>query len=328
MASFVVKHKNLNIKNITFSDVKQTKMGGSNIYLRYKNPANTSQEHNLYVQTPKMFCPFGASSYKQTDSTQLPRYNLNLSFGKDKPELKKFQEKLQALDELVLEKVINDPKLLALLNIKGSKDKAKIRAGLSFLQIPTIKFPKDDSKDYPPTLNVKIPTNYSTGKISTEFYNKQKEKMEVDHDNMEMCCPKKSEVKCLLRVASIWFVGGKFGVAVRAEQCVVFPSQSLSGYAFADDSDDEQDEQVSSALKSGVVLSDTEDEDEEEVEVEVEDEDEVEVEVEEVEEVEEEGPVLSEDSEEEEEEVVPEPPKPKRGRRKTTGTKTRSRKKN
>ena len=105
MASFVVKHKNLNIKNITFSDVKQTKMGGSNIYLRYKNPT-TSQEHNLYVQTPKMFCPFGASSYKQTDSTQLPRYNMNLSFGKDKPELKKFQDKLAALDELVLDKVL------------------------------------------------------------------------------------------------------------------------------------------------------------------------------------------------------------------------------
>ena len=91
MASFVVKHKNLNIKNITFSDIKQTKMGGSNIYIRYKNPANTSQEHNLYVQTPKMFCPFGASAFKQTDNTQLPRYNLNLSFGKDKSELKKFQ---------------------------------------------------------------------------------------------------------------------------------------------------------------------------------------------------------------------------------------------
>ena len=320
MASFVVKHKNLNIKNITFSDIKQTKMGGSNIYIRYKNPANTSQEHNLYVQTPKMFCPFGASAFKQTDNSQLPRYNLNLSFGKDKPELKKFQDKLQALDELVLEKVINDKKLLALLNVTGSKD--KIRAGLSFLQIPTIKFPKDDTKDYPPNLSVKIPTVYSTGKISTDFYNKQKEKMEVNHDNMEMCCPKKSEVKCLLRIASIWFVGGKFGIALRAEQVIVFPSQSLSGYAFADDSGDEEevDEQVSSALKSGVVLSDTEDE--EEVEVEEVEEVEVEVEVEEVEEVEEEGPVLSEDSEEEVE-VVPEPPKPKRGRRKAT----RSRKK-
>jgi hypothetical protein len=323
MASFVVKHKNLNIKNITFSDVKQTKMGGSNIYLRYKNPT-TSQEHNLYVQTPKMFCPFGASSYKQTDSTQLPRYNMNLSFGKDKPELKKFQDKLAALDELVLDKVLNDPKLLALLNIKSNKDKDKTRAGLSFLQVPTIKFPKDDTKDYPPVLSVKIPTNFSTGKFTTEFYNKQKEKMEVDHDNIEMCCPKKSEVKCLLRVASIWFVGGKFGVALRAEQSVVFPSQALSGYAFADDSDDEQDQEVASALKSGVVLSDTEDEDEDEDEEEevVEEDEEEEDEVE----VEEEGPVLSEDSEEEVEE--PEPPKPKRGRRKTTGSKTRSRKKN
>jgi len=326
MASFVVKHKNLNIKNITFSEVKQTKMGGSNIYIRYKNPA-TSQEHNLYVQTPKMFCPFGASSYKQTDSNQVPRYNLNLSFGKDKVELSKFQDKLQALDELVLDKVLNDPKLLNLLNIKSAKDKDKTRAGLSFLQVPTIKFPKDDSKDYPPVLSVKIPTNYSTGKFTTEFYSKSKEKMQVDHDNIETSCPKKSEVKCLLRVASIWFVGGKFGVALRAEQCVVFPSQVLSGYAFADDSDDEQ---VGDTLKSGVILSDTEDEDEEEVEEveEVEEEEEEEDVVEEAEAVEEtveeDGPVLSEDSEVEEE--VPEPPKPKRGRRKTRAKTPRSKK--
>ena len=271
-----------------------------------------SNGHNVYVQTPKMFCPFGASSYKKTDSNELPRYNLNLSFKKTEQDLMNFQEKITSLDDMVLEKVLNDPKLLSLLNIKGKKVS---KEGLRFLQVPTVKLPKDDTKDYPANLSVKIPTKYDTGAFVTEFYDsKSRERMDVNHDNIETLVPKKVEVKCLLRFASIWFVGGKFGIALRGEQVVVYPSKSLNGFAFIDDSDDEADEvqEVSEQMK-GVVLSDTEDEDEEE-EV-------VEEEASEEEEVEEDAPVLSEDSDEE----VAEETKPKRrGRKKTT----RSRKRN
>ena len=307
----VIKYKNFDLNNITYSDVKQTKMGGYNIYLQYKTPG-MSNGHNVYVQTPKMFCPFGASSYKKTDSNELPRYNLNLSFKKTEQDLMNFQEKITSLDDMVLEKVLNDPKLLSLLNIKGKKVS---KEGLRFLQVPTVKLPKDDTKDYPANLSVKIPTKYDTGAFVTEFYDsKSRERMDINHDNIESLVPKKVEVKCLLRFASIWFVGGKFGIALRGEQVVVYPSKSLNGFAFIDDSDDEADEvqEVSEQMK-GVVLSDTEDEDEEE-EV-------VEEEASEEEEVEEDAPVLSEDSDEE----VAEETKPKRrGRKKTT----RSRKRN
>lgn len=311
----VIKYKNFDLANITYSDVKQTKMGGYNIYLQYKTPG-MSNGHNIYVQTPKMFCPFGASSYKKIDSNELPRYNLNLSFKKTEQDLLNFQEKISNLDDMVLEKVLNDPKLLSLLNIKGKKVS---KEGLRFLQVPTVKLPKDDTKDYPANLSVKIPTKYDTGAFITEFYDsKTRERMEVDHDNIESLVPKKVEVKCLLRFASIWFVGGKFGIALRGEQVVVYPSKSLVGFAFIDDSDDEDEQvaEVSEQLK-GVVLSDTEDEDEE-----------VDEEVEEVvsededEEVEEDAPVLSEDSDEVEEVVEEAKPK-RRGRKKTTTSRKR-----
>ena len=307
----VIKYKNFDLANITYSDVKQTKMGGYNIYLQYKTPG-MSNGHNVYVQTPKMFCPFGASCYKRTDSTEMPRYNLNLSFKKTEQDLLNFQEKISNLDDMILEKVLKDPKLLSLLNIKGKKVS---KEALRMVQVSTVKLPKDDTKDYPANLSVKIPTKYDTGAFVTEFYDsKTRERMEVNHDNIESLVPKKVEVKCLLRFASIWFVGGKFGIALRGEQVVVYPSKSLNGFAFIDDSDDEADEvqEVSEQMK-GVVLSDTEDEDEEE-EV-------VEEEASEEEEVEEDAPVLSEDSDEE----VAEETKPKRrGRKKTT----RSRKRN
>lgn len=307
----VIKYKNFDLANITYSDVKQTKMGGYNIYLQYKTPG-MSNGHNIYVQTPKMFCPFGASSYKKIDSNELPRYNLNLSFKKTEQDLLNFQEKISNLDDMVLEKVLNDPKLLSLLNIKGKKVS---KEGLRFLQVPTVKLPKDDTKDYPANLSVKIPTKYDTGAFITEFYDsKTRERMEVDHDNIESLVPKKVEVKCLLRFASIWFVGGKFGIALRGEQVVVYPSKSLVGFAFIDDSDDEQVAEVSEQLK-GVVLSDTEDEDEEVDE-------EVEEVVSEDEEVEEDAPVLSEDSDEVEEVVEEAKPK-RRGRKKTTTSRKR-----
>lgn len=312
----VIKYKNFDLANITYSDVKQTKMGGYNIYLQYKTPG-MSNGHNIYVQTPKMFCPFGASSYKKIDSNELPRYNLNLSFKKTEQDLLNFQEKISNLDDMVLEKVLNDPKLLSLLNIKGKKVS---KEGLRFLQVPTVKLPKDDTKDYPANLSVKIPTKYDTGAFITEFYDsKTRERMEVNHDNIESLVPKKVEVKCLLRFASIWFVGGKFGIALRGEQVVVYPSKSLVGFAFIDDSDDE-DEQVAevSEQMKGVVLSDTEDEDEEVDE-------EVEEVVSEDEEVEEDAPVLSEDSDEVEEveEVVEEAKPKRRGRKKTTTSRKR-----
>ena len=309
----VIKYKNFDLNNITYSDVKQTKMGGYNIYLQYKTPG-MSNGHNIYVQTPKMFCPFGASSYKKIDSNELPRYNLNLSFKKTEQDLLNFQEKISNLDDMVLEKVLNDPKLLSLLNIKGKKVS---KEGLRFLQVPTVKLPKDDTKDYPANLSVKIPTKYDTGAFITEFYDsKTRERMEVDHDNIESLVPKKVEVKCLLRFASIWFVGGKFGIALRGEQVVVYPSKSLVGFAFIDDSDDEDEQvaEVSEQLK-GVVLSDTEDEDEEVDE-------EVEEVVSEDEEVEEDAPVLSEDSDEVEEVVEEAKPK-RRGRKKTTTSRKR-----
>ncbi len=307
----VIKYKNFDLANITYSDVKQTKMGGYNIYLQYKTPG-MSNGHNIYVQTPKMFCPFGASSYKKIDSNELPRYNLNLSFKKTEQDLLNFQEKISNLDDMVLEKVLNDPKLLSLLNIKGKKVS---KEGLRFLQVPTVKLPKDDTKDYPANLSVKIPTKYDTGAFITEFYDsKTRERMEVNHDNIESLVPKKVEVKCLLRFASIWFVGGKFGIALRGEQVVVYPSKSLVGFAFIDDSDDE-DEQVAevSEQMKGVVLSDTEDEEVDE---------EVEEVVSEDEEVEEDAPVLSEDSDEVEEVVEEAKPK-RRGRKKTTTSRKR-----
>jgi hypothetical protein len=309
----VIKYKNFDLANITYSDVKQTKMGGYNIYLQYKTPG-MSNGHNVYVQTPKMFCPFGASCYKRTDSTEMPRYNLNLSFKKTEQDLLNFQEKISNLDDMILEKVLKDPKLLSLLNIKGKKIS---KEALRMVQVSTVKLPKDDTKDYPANLSVKIPTKYDTGAFITEFYDsKTRERMEVNHDNIESLVPKKVEVKCLLRFASIWFVGGKFGIALRGEQVVVYPSKSLNGFAFIDDSDDEEEvEEVTEQMK-GVVLSDTEDEDEDEEEVAGEEVSEEE------EEVEEDAPVLSEDSDEEE--VVVEEAKPKRrGRKKATASRKR-----
>lgn len=310
----VIKYKKFDLANIIYSDVKQTKMGGYTIYLQYKTPG-MSNGHNLYVQTPKMFCPFGASCYKRTDSTEMPRYNLNLSFKKTDSELMKFQEKISNLDDMILDKILGDPKLLALLNIKGKKVS---KEGLRFLQVPTVKLPKDETKDYPANLSVKIPTKYETGAFRTEFYDsKTRERMEVNHDNIESLVPKKVEVKCLLYFASIWFVGGKFGIALRGEQVVVYPSKSLVGFAFIDDSDDEEEavEEVTEQMK-GVVLSDTEDEDEEEVAGEEVSEEE--------EEVEEDAPVLSEDSDEEVEEEVVEEVKPKRRGRKTASRKRKN----
>jgi hypothetical protein len=42
-------------------------------------------------------------------------------------------------------------------------------------------------------------------------------------------------------VASVWFVGTKFGVTVRLQQLRVTPSQKLTEYAFVDDDTEDDD---------------------------------------------------------------------------------------
>ena len=241
MAPTILKTQNLNLKQIQFSEIKKNKRGGATSYLRYDNP-KIGKQHTIYLQTPKMYCPFGASAFKQKDSNEAARYSLNLSFrgSNENSNVKELHDKFVNLDEYLLEQVMKNKEWINVLNLKGKKVSVD---SLAFIHSPMIRSNKNakDNTEYPPNLNVKLPTKYESNEFITEIFDKNKKKLNVDFNNIEEIIPPRCEVRALLHVSAVWFVGGKFGITVRASQLVVYPSEILSGYSFLD-SDDEGDD--------------------------------------------------------------------------------------
>ena len=65
--------------------LQQNKKGGYSLNLKYGGH-DDGYLNNIYIQTPKMFCPFGAISFGKT----IKKYTINLSF-----ENKSFNKKVK-----------------------------------------------------------------------------------------------------------------------------------------------------------------------------------------------------------------------------------------
>ena len=238
MPPTILNTKDFNLKNVTFSDVKTNKRGGKTVYLKYKNPMS-NKEHPIYLQTPKMYCPFGASAFKSEEkSNDAPRYSLNLSFRgeKENPTIKELSIKLQQVDDYTVKNVLRDKEWLEILGLHKKKDLTPEM--VEMVHTSLVRESTKDDSIYPPNLNIKLPVKFGTEQFMTEIFNKKKEKVEITYENIGTVIPGRGEVRGLLHIASIWFVGGKFGITVRASQLVVYPSETLTGYSFLDSDSD------------------------------------------------------------------------------------------
>ena len=113
---------------------------------------------------------------------------------------------------------------------------------MSSLYNPVVKVSKDketgepDGK-YPPTVKVKIP-NYD-GKWGCDIYDDKKNELKPSPEELKDMISKGTKVQALIRCTGVYFAAGKYGVTWRVTQLKIFKSSSLKGYAFVDDSDDE-----------------------------------------------------------------------------------------
>ena len=99
--SFVQKSSSVKTSNITFSELKKQGKGGYVAYINYKNG---DKSQRLVLQTPKIFCPFGASTYKKEElpTGQKPKYTVPMSLDTKDANIKTLKKVLVAIDELVL----------------------------------------------------------------------------------------------------------------------------------------------------------------------------------------------------------------------------------
>jgi hypothetical protein len=223
MSKAVLKIEDVDVNMITFTKPRANKNNaGKTVYMSY-------DQKPVYIQTPKMNCPFGISKWDQS----LPvKYNLEAFFPED--QVDELTKKFYELENKYIEH--------ATTQSQDFFGKAKSRETIIDNYISSVKPSQFDEKEdkYGPRLKCKLEKNdfkfrtdvWDGNKNSGEGY----EKLDFNEDNYSEVVPKGCKVQCILSITG-WVVNGRFGLIYRIEQMIVFDSNKnvkLSGFSFVD----------------------------------------------------------------------------------------------
>ena len=132
------------------------------------------------------------------------------------------------------------------------KKKKSSKEVMSNLYNPIIRLSRDketgepDGK-YPATFKVKIPTY--DNKFGCDIFDDKKQQLKLSSEELKDYLAKGSKIQALIKCTGVYFAAGKFGVSWRLTQLKVFRNNIIKGYAFLDDSDDEDIEEVDETTK-------------------------------------------------------------------------------
>jgi len=239
-----------NLKKVSFSELKRQKSG----YVSWVNIKDNGSLKRLYVKTPKMFAPFGATNYNPNNVASMNnKFSVALSFkGEDEnSDIADLKTLLEKLDELVVDQTCNEK----LWSKQISKKKAS-REVIDSAYTHLLKIKDDDDNKFPALFNLKAQVNWKDGEpyVGTKVYNTKKEVLDINFGNYGEVLPKLTDMKCVFQVASVWFINKKFGLTLKLVQAKVFPSSMGQLPDFALD-DDEVEEEVSKVVEKTKALS-------------------------------------------------------------------------
>jgi len=244
--SSIIKSSAFDASSVQFSKLFKNTNGGKAVYLSAKDGSK------IHIQLPWMRTPFGFSMFEDKSSGKMT-YSLDIAFEGADPEVELLKQKLEQLDEIVVNAVAKnvkewldkDPKDYDLAGIK------------KYLFKKTVKLSKEEK--YSPTLKLKIAKNNKTDTFVPEAYNLKRE--QVPLTDIE----KNQTVMCIVELNQIHFINDKFGVTIKLLQVLLQPSKNLPKFAFdlpdtemATEEGEEEEEEVDDQQETG-------DEEEEEV---------------------------------------------------------------
>jgi len=206
--NIIQRYEQFEPSTIIFSKLRKNKNGGKSVYI------NAQNNKKLYIQLPFMRSPFGLSSYTD-EATNKTSYSLDLSFDKDNEAAHELMQKLQIIDEKIIETVAANSKewLGKPYNIEVIKEA---------LYKPIVRPGKDD---YPSTIKLKMQTK-PDGEFVPEAYNLSHERIPVDSIEKGQKC------MCIIDMSQMWFIDNKFGVSIRVAQVLCEQSVKLPPFAF------------------------------------------------------------------------------------------------
>jgi hypothetical protein len=224
MSSTTVTSSEFNGRNVTVGAPKAVEIEkdgkrqsvGKKAFLQYNG------ERFQLQSATSMRIPFGLSVFKAEGGGQ-DKYSINLSFNnyETDAEVKAFYEAVSAVDRTVVD--------AAIANSKAWFGKEKSREVLQEFFTSSVKFGKDETKKYPPTMKLNLRRNGDT--FETKFYDVHGKKLTgVSADEM---LAKGSLVTVLMECTDVWIAGtGKFSVRWNASQIIVH-KMAESGAEFA-----------------------------------------------------------------------------------------------
>ena len=200
----IKSYKQFDFNNIKYSEPKINKMGGQTVFV------NDMGKEKIRICTPKCTIPFGLSEYNG-------RYSIQMSLNTNTTE---FIDFLQKFDNNNIEN-----------GSRNSTSWFKKQMSVDTLQQLYNHTPKQSNPKYPPMFKAKM--QFKDGSFEGEIFDTNRRKL-----NIQDIKPG-SHVEAIVELTGIYFLAKDFGMSWKVIQLKVHPSEKISGYAFADDSDDE-----------------------------------------------------------------------------------------
>ena len=213
MATNTILPNEFSGRNVTVSAPKvvEIEKDGKRQAVGKKAFLNYNGERLVLQSATSMRIPFGLSVFKAEGGGQ-DKYSINLSFNgyQQAGDVKDFYETVTALDNAVKDQAVK--------NSKAWFGKDRTREVIEEFFTPSIKFSKDTSKDYPPTMKLNLRRSGDT--FETKFYDVAgKPYKGVPADEM---LGKGVLVTALMECSDVWIAGtGKFSLRWNVTQIII-----------------------------------------------------------------------------------------------------------
>jgi len=213
MSATTVLATEFNGRNVTVSQPKvvEVEVNGKRQSVGKKAFVNYNGERLRLQSATAMRIPFGLSIFTAEGGGQ-EKHSINLSFTgyQADGEVKSFYDAITALDSAIIDQ--------AVANSKAWFGKVQSKEVISAFYTPSVKFGKDASKDYPPTMKLNLRRNGAT--YDTKFYDTTGSPFK-GLPVAEMLA-KGSQVTALMECSDVWIAAtGKFNLRWNVTQLVV-----------------------------------------------------------------------------------------------------------
>ena len=208
--------KNINVKNLRYSDVKTLQSGAKAVYINHINTENgSSSSGKLRIQTPVMYVPYGIGEGFEDKNAKVEvsktgkKYDITLSFkgSEENPKIDMFLKKLKEIESKIIDDAFENREPW----FKDDYDGQKTFVARMFSPIVKVDKDKQTGKvvgKYPPTIRIKLPYDTENNKFNFNSFTMDGSPLDLVDYITKL---KAGKAQLIIELNSLWFAAGKFG---------------------------------------------------------------------------------------------------------------------